>query len=260
MKIDSTAKNVRPAVEAKLLTITLIVLLLAPNSFGQIDITRTQFTPPVVPETQTQPVLFEATVTGNPASVVFNISGNMRPMSDDGTNGDLMAGDGTWSITFPPQEILVRNVPSRVFRPILGTCNVPGFGALNVIAEVWTSEIGLQSVRQIDASGQETDYIANYAATRTELMNFNFQLWAQRFYATHADNYDFLNFVLVGGRRGNRFHFAVRNSVTGIGMSVVNNTGLYGSAGRLQGISYFPIPSFFDGGRKASFTKQDTNG
>ena len=228
-----------------------VILFLAPGYFGQIDITRAHFTPTVVPETQTDPVLFEATVTGNPASVAFNISGNLRPMFDDGTNGDLTAGDGTWSITFTPQEILVRNVPSRVFRPILGSCNVAGFGSLNVIAEVWTSAIGLRPIRTIDSTGQETDYIANYSATRNELMNFDFRLWAQRFYASHGDEYDFLNFVLVTGRRGNRFHMLVKNTVNGIGLQLFDNSSQYGSAGRLKGFNNFPIPSFFDGGEKA---------
>lgn len=228
----------------------LAALIFASNSFSQIDVIRGHFTPPVMPENWTQPVLFEATVTGNPTSVTFNISGT-RPMFDDGTNGDKVAGDGTWSILFTPQEILLRTVPNRIFRPIVGTCNVAGFGALNVIGEVWKSEIGLRTVRPIDASGQETDYIANYSATKDQMMNFDHRLWARRFYASHPDNYDFLNFVVVSGKRGNRFHLLAKNSVSGIGIQLFDVTADYGSSGRLQGVNFFPIPSFFDGGEKA---------
>src|SRR4051812_18228642 len=78
-----------------LFCITVAAFLLVPGHlFGQPDVTRMLFTPPVVPETQTDPVRFEATVTGGPSSVAYNYSGTDRPMFDDGTHGDLAAGDG----------------------------------------------------------------------------------------------------------------------------------------------------------------------
>ena len=39
---------------------------------------------------------------------------------------------------------------------------------------------------------------------------------------------------------------AVKNEVDGIGLSRSNNTRVYGSNGRLQGINVFPIDTFFD--------------
>src|SRR6185369_575059 len=62
------------------------------------------------------------------------------------------------------------------------------------------------------------------------------------------DKFDFLNFVLVAGPVGNRFHFATKNTVQGIGLSIFDSTPQYGSGGKLQGINTFPISSFFDGG------------
>ena len=211
-------------------------------------VTRARFTPTVVPENQIDPVRFEATVSGSPSSVTFNYNNVDRPMFDNGTNGDLVAGDGTWTILFTPAEILNKNTADRVFRPFIGQVRPAGF---NVVAEVWSSAIGLRDVRAIDVNGQETDYIANYVATSSQLQNFDQKLWAQRFYSTHGDKYDFLNFVLVGGKIGNRFHFATKNSVQGIGINAFDNTAQYGSAGRLQGITTFPISSFFDGGDQA---------
>jgi hypothetical protein len=135
----------------------------------------------VVPETQTDPVRFEATVSGNPASVAFNYNGVDRPMFDNGTNGDLVAGDGVWTILFTPAEILSKNTAARVFRPFIGTCRPAGGSAFNVVAEVWTSAIGSPVVRPIDANGQETDYIANYVASTSQLLSFDQKIWAQRF-------------------------------------------------------------------------------
>jgi hypothetical protein len=105
-------------------------------------VTRSWFTPSVVPETQTQPVRFEATVSPNAASVAFNYNSVDRPMFDNGTNGDLVAGDGTWTILFTANEILRKNTAVRVFRPFIGQCKPAGGSSFNTVAEVWTSAIG----------------------------------------------------------------------------------------------------------------------
>jgi hypothetical protein len=44
----------------------------------------------------------------------------------------------------------------------------------------------------------------------------------------------------------NRSHFAVQNTVTGIGLATFNNATRYGSGANLQGITLFPIDTFFD--------------
>src|SRR5262249_45024224 len=48
-------------------------------------------------------------------------------------------------------------------------------------------------------------------------------------------------------RIGNRDHFQVKNTVTGTGVGQIDSTARYGSKGRLQGISRFPEPGFYDG-------------
>jgi hypothetical protein len=186
-------------------------------------------------------------VSGAP-TVVFNYDNVDRAMSDDGTNGDLAPGDGIWTILFTPAEILSKNTPARVFRPFIGQVIPAGGSPANVIAEVWTSEIGLRDVRPNDAGGQETDYIANYVATGSQLQIFNPKPWSGRFYETHVDNVDFINFVLVGGRLVSRTHAVVRNLVQGIGLAAFDETEEYGSGGYLQGINTFPVSSLFDGG------------
>jgi hypothetical protein len=220
-------------------------------AYAATDVTRMWFTPAVVPENYTQPVRFEATVTGNPDGVVFEYDGVDRPMYDDGTYGDLAAHDGTWTILFQPAEILSKLTPNRVFRPIIGYCKPSGGGRYNIIAEVWTSDIGLSRVDRIDAGAQQTDYVVNFVATADELMSFDFGYWAQRFYAIFGDNFDFLNFVLVAGPRGNRGHATVRNDVGGIGVAPFDASASLGSKGRLKGFTDFPISSFFDAGDAA---------
>lgn len=210
--------------------------------------TRAKFTPPVVPENHAGSVRFEATFSTAPTGVTFTYNSSPRTMHDDATNGDVTAGDNVWTLLFTANEILSKNTASRVFRPYIGTCQASGGGAFNVVAECWTSAIGLPQVRPIDATGQETDYVANYVGTASQITSFSPSVWAQRFYQTHGDKYDFLNMVRVAGAVGNRNHFGVKNTVSGIGTSIFNNTATYGSAGRLQGITNFPLSTFFDGG------------
>jgi len=214
----------------------------APNVF------RSWFTPTVVPTNFTGMVRYEAEITGEPASVGFNYDGVSRPMRDDGSNGDRVAGDAVWTCLFTANEILSRNTANRVFHPIIGTCNPAGAGAFNVVAEVWSSQMGLVPLRNVSATAQETDYVVNYLATKAQLANFNPVFWANRFYTNHGDNYDFLNFIHIAGVRGNRYHFHIRNSVQGIGLPLFEDSAVFGSAGRLQGGSVFPISSFYDGG------------
>jgi hypothetical protein len=69
----------------------------------------------------------------------------------------------------------------------------------------------------------------------------------QQFYRLFDDQYDFINLVLaLPSFPNNRYHFAVKNDVQGIGVSQFDNTARYGSAGRLQGVNVFPLAAFFD--------------
>ena len=225
-----------------------LAALVARDLSAAPDIFRSWFTPTVVPANFAGTVRYEAEITGDPSSVVFNYNNVGRPMFDDGSNGDLTAGDDVWTCQFTAGEIISKNTPNRVFRPFIGTCVPTNAAAFNVVAEVWAAQMGLAAPTNVGATFQETDYVVNYVATKAQLTNFNAAFWANRFYQTHGDKYDFLNFVHVTGVRGNRYHAGVRNSVQGIGLSLYNNGAAFGSPDRLKGYSVFPIPSFYDGG------------
>lgn len=107
--------------------------------FVATDVTRMWFSPTVIPENYTQPVLFQATVVGLPSGGTMKFAYNalvsntdVRQMYDDGTHGDLVAGDGTWSITFQPSEILGLDIPADVFRPFVGFVQPTGAGNYNI--------------------------------------------------------------------------------------------------------------------------------
>lgn len=229
----------------------LMVCLALPGVAAAQSVVRVVFTPPVLPAIWTNTVKLEATITGNPSSVVFTYNGVDRSLSDSGTSGDAVASNGVWTTSFTAAEVFAKNVSNRIHRPSMGQLKPAGGGAYNVFAEVCSPSIGLAAVRPVDGGGQETDYVVNYAATLAQLTNFSATVWAQRFYQTHADRFDFLNLVFVGGRIGNRYHVNTRSDASGLGGGTNNQSALYGSAGRLMGYNVFPISAYFDGGEKA---------
>jgi hypothetical protein len=218
-----------------------------PSARAVPDVTRMWFTPTVIPNDYTLPVRFEASITNSPATVAFEYNGVDRPMYDDGTNGDQVAGDGTWTVQFTPAEIMAKLTDAWVYRPFIGYCKPAGGSKFNIFAEIWTPTIGLASVQSVSATAQKTDYVVNLKVTASELANFDAPTMAQRLYAVVPDRFDFISFVQIAGQRGNRYYGGVRNSTTGLGLPAMNNSAAYGSASRLQGYVVFPLSSLYDG-------------
>ncbi len=75
----------------------------------------------------------------------------------------------------------------------------------------------------------------------------------QKLYSHFDDDYDFIHVVFGRSYPANRFGFATRNDVHGIGLSIFNSDATYGSAGRLTGIVAFPIPTMYDGISPSTF-------
>ena len=88
----------------------------------------------------------------------------------------------------------------------------------------------VQDVGNITVMEFEGDYARGLTAPRQEI--------AERFYASHADTYDFLIvFSTFEFETGNAvaFHNRIRNDTLGIGLPLYDHSGAFGSAGRLQG-------------------------
>lgn len=223
-----------------------LVFCVPATSWAAPDVRRMWFTPTVVPETYTQPVTFEAMITESPASVAFSYNGVDRPMFDDGTNGDRVAGDGIWTIQFTANEILSKMTAGSVNRPFIGFCKPAGGGQFNVFAEVWTASMDIVPTYTWNANTRQTTHLVNIVISTSEVLAPDYAAMARRFYALSPDNFDFINLVYVAGLRGNRFHVGIKNDVSGIGIAPFNNTAGWGSAGRLRGATVFPLSSFFD--------------
>ena len=236
----------------------LLGLTLSCLGFGQ-SLVSFRTTPQVL-TSSTSEVLLEVTVTGSPTRVILEAAwqtGLVLDLHDDGTGGDKVAGDATYSLRFAPAALLASMRADDVFRLLIGFVNVFQ-GQTSVVraftmAEVYTPEIPMAPVTSASADMQYTDYVVNILMPSAFPSGISSTLpdvrpVAQRFYQKFPDDFDVLNIVYAGPSFfQNRFHFAVQNAVQGIGLSVFNNSASYGSAGRLLGISEFPLAPYFDG-------------
>jgi len=95
-------------------------------------------------------------------------------------------------------------------------------------------------------AGRQSPHLVNLWMPWLDPANPNVISVTQQFYAYFGDNYDFLSIIYVPERFANRGHAQVKNAVKGIGLMLFDNTTLYGSAGRLQGYTDFPLTDYFD--------------
>src|SRR5437870_13470252 len=111
------------------------------------------------------------------------------------------------------------------------------------MAEIYTPEIPHGANRQRRRRHAAHDYVVNVLMPSAFPSGISSNLpdvrpLAPRFYRNFADDFDVLDIVFAGPSFfQNRFHFAVQNTVQGIGVGILNNAASYGSVGRLLGIS-----------------------
>lgn len=243
------------------LTLLIIAGLSDPSvAFAQTEVKvfYGQFNPMVIRSDRTEPVLFEAKVVGSVTRVAleyttdFQQAGVDLQMRDDGTGGDRVAGDSIYTITLQASQITQGLQVNDVFRRFVGFFRVvPVKGNVfegNVFAEIITDQIPRLPITSLATDAQRTTHVVNLVDSDfASGANPDVTRITKRFYQLAGDDYDFLNIVHVLSRFQNRFHFATKNEVRGIGQNVFHTSVEYGSAGKLSGITIFPISAFFDG-------------
>ena len=239
----------------------LIVGLVASIAGGALvvaapEMVYSAFVPPVIPADAAGPILFEARVAGSPTRVVLVLnardgSTSNRALRDDGATGDRARGDGIYTLSLTPAEVVGLLKPDDVLRAEVGYLEVYDGTTLvargNVFADILTSDIPLPPVTSLAADAQRTDYLVNLVDRGFVLTNgFDMSTVLRRFYDLFPDDFDFVSVIAVPGYFRNRYHFAVKSDVRGIGITPFDTSRTYGSAGRLLGITMFPNNSLFD--------------
>jgi hypothetical protein len=214
------------------------------------------FEPLVIPSGLVGNVTYEVKLTGSPTRVVLLLNApdgttSPRALRDDGTGGDRIRGDGVYGVSLAASEVVHLLRPDDVFRAEVGYVEIYDGTTLaargNVFADILTSDIPLLPVTSLAADAQRTDYLVNLVDRDFVMANgFDITSVLRRFYDLFPDDFDFVNVVAVPGYFQNRYHFAVKSDVRGIGMTPFDTSRTYGSAGRLLGITMFPNLVFFD--------------
>jgi hypothetical protein len=220
----------------------LALLLLSAPAQAQ-TIAWIKWDPAAIRSNRTAPATVEMMTTGAvPAVRLDYAAGGSLTLASAGAN--------RWTGTVPAAQLLFDYASDDVNHNFVGFFRLLGSsgetlvtynGFVNVVDE----RVAAARIRQIDPGARATERILNLyrpAITPTDVRSA-----IQQFYTYFRDDFDFLQVVYtLPSYPANRYHFAVRNNVQGIGLAVFNDTALYGSAGRLQGVTVFPIDFFFD--------------
>ncbi len=216
---------------------------------GAVNVTKHKMTPAVTAFNATGNVKFEAFIEGAPTRVTLTVGTSNFDYVDNGTNGDAVAGDKTYTLLYPASAYVAALLPDDAGRPFLGFLDLfegaTRVSRGNIVGQVRTAEMPNAAIRSHSTTQQSTNYIFNIVANNSNTNDL--ATYARQFYQRYPDNFDFLNFVLVPGFFGNRFHASIRNDITGIGLSIINNTTNWGSAGYAKGYNVFPVSAFYDG-------------
>jgi hypothetical protein len=210
-----------------------------------------KFTPPVVVPGQTTSVLIEVEVSGTPTQVTLQpgsggVVTTAIPLKDDGTGGDRVAGDHIYSGQIPAATIVAGQRADDVHRVFLGFLNLFAGSLYNMFIDVYGTEMGTYPITRLSQFVQATPNLVNIEDA-AYFVNGDPTHVTRQFYQVFGDDFDQIDLIFSPEHFANRNHVTVRNDVQGIGESIVNATAQYGSAGRLIGISNFPIPGFYDG-------------
>jgi hypothetical protein len=201
-----------------------------------------QFDPIVVSPRIADTVALKVAAPPSVDSVVLELAaGGTLTLAPSGAN--LFCG------LLMPRQVLFGYQPDDVQRNFVGYLNLNAGATrlkrLNLFIDVADDAVPIVPPDRLADDMQATAHVVNVVTSGLP-ERLDSQGLAQRFYAAYADTYDFLNVVSTPAYTGNRHHVPVRNDVAGIGLGLFDDSARFGSAGRLQGLSRFPITSLFD--------------
>lgn len=174
-----------------------------------------------------------------------------RPMYDDGSHGDRVAGDGEWTLSLvmalaePPTlrryDGLVDAVPITIAAIGSSGQSVPPSNAIDASVDLGLVSRGMAehfTLRELDTGLNATEYLVNivdpvFDAGRIAAVT-------ERLYEAYSsDPFDFVvMFSAASTGDGVPRSMGVRNGVEGIAIANYDHSAAYGSGGRLQQVVY----------------------
>ena len=227
--------------------VTVLALLLAFAARAQ-TIVWEKYDPMAVRTDRTADVAIEALTNGT-------LSGMRLDYANGGSLNFTQSVPGRWVGSVPASKVLDGYAADDVNHNFVGFIRLLAsdgttLATYNSFIQVLDDRVPSVTVRNLGGNARATARILNLYRPGLDVNQV--QAAAQQLYGYYHDDYDFLQIVFVEpSYPANRYHFAVRNDVDGIGEAKFNQASLYGSAGKLQGITVYPVDFFFDPGETA---------
>ena len=214
-----------------------IALLLAAAAHGQ-SVVWDKWDPMAVRTNRTANVALELQTIGA-------VSGVRLDYANGGSITLTQTSPNRWSASVPAAKVLDGYAADDVNHNVVGFIRLLGSGgqtlsSLNSIIQVIDDRVPAIAVRNLPSNARATPRILN-------LFRPGIDIDGVQSAVQEHDDFDFVQVVFAEpSYPANRYHFAVRNDVSGIGLAFLNHAPAYGSAGKLQGITVFPVDFFFD--------------
>jgi hypothetical protein len=224
-----------------------VAFLLFATAAGAQTISWIKYDPSAIRSDRTAPATIELVTAGSVTGVRLDFAaGGSLTLTPTAPNH--------WSGSVPAAQLLAGYDASDVNHNVVGFVRLLAGAttavSYNSVINVVDGRVPAPPIRQLDATARATPRIVNLH--RPFITASEVQSAVQQFYTYYRDDFDFVQVVFaLPSYPANRYHFMVRNDVQGIGAALSNNSAAYGSAGKLKGITVYPIDTFFDLGESA---------
>jgi len=227
--------------------LALLALLLAVSASAQTIIWN-KYDPMAVRNDRTANVALEVQTTGTLSAIRLDYA-------NGGSLAMTQSSPGHWTASVPAAKVLDGYAADDVNHNFVGFLRLLAsdgstLASYNSFIQVLDDRVPSIPIKTLGGNARATTRILNLF--RPGIDADHVQTAAQQFYGYYHDDYDFLQILYVEpSYPSNRYHFQVRNDVGGIGVTKFNSAPDFGSAGKLQGITVYPVDFFFDAGETA---------
>jgi hypothetical protein len=201
----------------------------------------------------TQPVTLQFTTSGT-------ITGLRLDLQSGGAVTMTQTSAGRWEGSITAAQALFGYDAADVNHNFIGYLRVLGAGgavtsSYNVFINVVDDNVPSVTVQTLYNDGRRTARVLNLRrpeltlspetapATRTE----DIRRAVREAYKNLPDGFDFVQVAwTLPTYFQNRGHLSTKNNVSGIGSTIKDDDALWGSAGKLQGVTVFPLDTYVD--------------
>jgi hypothetical protein len=224
----------------------LVFALAEASSLSAQTIDWSSFDPMAIRTTRTSPAALQLQTSG--------VAGVRLDLAAGGAITLTSGGSGRFTTSVPASALLFDYHSDDVNHHFVGFLRLlDGGGAVlatyNLFIGVIDDRVPQPVVQNLPNNARRTARILNILrpAAGQDIVSIT-----NDFYRYFPDRFDFIDVVFsLPSFFQNRYHFAVKNEVTGIGQPILHNGAAYGSAGKLLGISVFPLDTLFDAAETA---------